>query len=56
MAPNEIVEKVIAGKARSDELLSLWRRLWRAYEKGGSKAVVEALEELRNVLASEEEK
>jgi len=56
MALNEIVETKIAEKPNREELLALWKRVWSAYEDGGGKSVEEALDEMRDEIANEEEK
>jgi hypothetical protein len=55
MGLKEIVEQKITEKPHSEELLALWRRVWNAHEDGGSKAVKEALDTLRDEVANEEE-
>ena len=55
MALKEIVEQKITQKPQSEELLALWKRVWDAYESGGSKSVEETLDALREELADEEE-
>ena len=56
MALKEIIEQKITEKPHSEELLGLWKRVCDAYEGGGSKAVKEALDALRDEVANEEEK
>ena len=55
MALHEIVEQKITEKPQNGELLALWKRVWDAYEAGGSKSVEEALDALREEIADEEE-
>ena len=55
MALKEIVEQKITKKPQNEELLALWKRVWDAYENGGSKSVEETLDALRDEIADEEE-
>ena len=55
MALTEIVEQKIDKIPHREELLVLWKRVWRSYENGGSKSVGETLDALRDEIADEEE-
>jgi hypothetical protein len=55
MSLEQLVERKIALRSDSDELLPLWKTIWGAYQEGGRESVECALQEICNELARDEE-